>query len=286
MIALKQIPIKNNIERQIWCILIELLSVQNWEHIHLDGKPADGDHQQPYRRAGPLPLDPVRHSWGGGPPEIQVTFVYMSSRGCLSTYLKDSEFPKYENTFRWCNIPVHLFSILISKYWFYNLTICLRALIVTLKSKLLYNQFKDLFANINMPSDGCRYIWLCNHALSSCTVHHTHILMPGCSVCRVQASLEEEEKTDSDRFLEECIQDPTLRDKLSILSRTFQNRKQVSPEAEWSAFVSQLWHTLKSYIFVGHLILCISLVGQITSLRSRRNIIHLVILHIFWNLQI
>ncbi|XP_052230840.1 hydrocephalus-inducing protein-like isoform X4 [Dreissena polymorpha] len=40
-------------------------------------------------------------------------------------------------------------------------------------------------------------------------------------------SLEDEEKTDSDRFLEECIQDPTLRDKLSILGRTFQNRKQL-----------------------------------------------------------
>ncbi|XP_053402100.1 hydrocephalus-inducing protein homolog isoform X11 [Mercenaria mercenaria] len=44
---------------------------------------------------------------------------------------------------------------------------------------------------------------------------------------KITASLEEEEKTDSDRFLEECIQDPTLRDKLSILGRTFKNRKQL-----------------------------------------------------------
>jgi hydrocephalus-inducing protein len=46
-------------------------------------------------------------------------------------------------------------------------------------------------------------------------------------VFRITSALEEEEKTDSDRFLEECIQDPTLRDKLSILGRTFKNRKQV-----------------------------------------------------------
>ena len=47
-------------------------------------------------------------------------------------------------------------------------------------------------------------------------------------VLRISTALEEEEKTDSDRFLEECIQDPSLRDKLAILGRTFKNRKQVS----------------------------------------------------------
>nr|KAG5712964.1 hypothetical protein BaRGS_021758 [Batillaria attramentaria] len=42
-----------------------------------------------------------------------------------------------------------------------------------------------------------------------------------------QIELDREENTDTDRFLEECVADPTLRDKLSILSRTFQNRKRV-----------------------------------------------------------
>jgi len=37
--------------------------------------------------------------------------------------------------------------------------------------------------------------------------------------------LDREENSDTDRFVDECVQDPTLRDKLSILSRTFQNRK-------------------------------------------------------------
>ena len=67
-------------------------------------------------------------------------------------------------------------------------------------------------------------------SLSSFILSNTQIYIyyNGCKYFRITASLEEEEKTDSDRFLEECIQDPTLRDKLSILSRTFKNRKQVT----------------------------------------------------------
>ncbi|XP_070194710.1 hydrocephalus-inducing protein homolog isoform X4 [Littorina saxatilis] len=42
-----------------------------------------------------------------------------------------------------------------------------------------------------------------------------------------QIELDREENTDTDRFLDECVQDPTLRDKLAILGRTFQNRKRV-----------------------------------------------------------
>ncbi|XP_041375521.1 hydrocephalus-inducing protein homolog [Gigantopelta aegis] len=40
-----------------------------------------------------------------------------------------------------------------------------------------------------------------------------------------QLDLEKEERDDTDRFLDECIADPTLRDKLSILGRTFKNRQ-------------------------------------------------------------
>ncbi|XP_025115052.1 hydrocephalus-inducing protein-like isoform X4 [Pomacea canaliculata] len=39
--------------------------------------------------------------------------------------------------------------------------------------------------------------------------------------------LDREENTDTDRFLDECVTDPTLRDKISILSRTFQNRQRM-----------------------------------------------------------
>ncbi|KAL5021171.1 hypothetical protein ScPMuIL_000326 [Solemya velum] len=42
---------------------------------------------------------------------------------------------------------------------------------------------------------------------------------------RLSQSLQEEELNDTDRFLQECISDPSLRDKLSILGRTFRNRK-------------------------------------------------------------
>ncbi|XP_064641495.1 hydrocephalus-inducing protein-like isoform X2 [Lineus longissimus] len=40
-------------------------------------------------------------------------------------------------------------------------------------------------------------------------------------------NLNKEETVETDRFLEECISDPTLRDKMSILSRTFTNKKRI-----------------------------------------------------------
>ena len=45
---------------------------------------------------------------------------------------------------------------------------------------------------------------------------------------RITSALENEERADNERFLEECVQDPTLRDKISILGRTFKNRRVVS----------------------------------------------------------
>ena len=44
---------------------------------------------------------------------------------------------------------------------------------------------------------------------------------------RFCSELDEEENQEKNRFLTECIQDPTLRDRLSILTRTFKNRKSV-----------------------------------------------------------
>ncbi|KAM9301954.1 hydrocephalus-inducing protein homolog [Gastrophryne carolinensis] len=52
-------------------------------------------------------------------------------------------------------------------------------------------------------------------------------------------SLEEEEETD--RFLEECRADPTLRERLSLLSRTFHNRRKVT-EADSMLFSDEDFH--------------------------------------------
>ena len=43
-------------------------------------------------------------------------------------------------------------------------------------------------------------------------------------------ALNSDESSEKDRFMEECLADPSLRDKMSILNRTFQNRKRVSVE--------------------------------------------------------
>ncbi|CAH1779299.1 unnamed protein product [Owenia fusiformis] len=40
-------------------------------------------------------------------------------------------------------------------------------------------------------------------------------------------NISQDESNERDRFLEECISDPSLRDKMSILSRTFQNRRKI-----------------------------------------------------------
>ena len=58
---------------------------------------------------------------------------------------------------------------------------------------------------------------------SSALDYHSYISV----LSRITSALEMEEKADNDRFLEECVQDPTLRDKISILGRTFQNRRMV-----------------------------------------------------------
>jgi hydrocephalus-inducing protein len=44
---------------------------------------------------------------------------------------------------------------------------------------------------------------------------------------RYSGTLESEEAAEKDRFLEECIADPSLRDKMSILTRTFKNKQKV-----------------------------------------------------------
>ena len=46
--------------------------------------------------------------------------------------------------------------------------------------------------------------------------------------CRFCTSLADEEQAENDRFLEECMVDNTLRDKMAILTRTFYNRRKVN----------------------------------------------------------
>ena len=57
---------------------------------------------------------------------------------------------------------------------------------------------------------------------------HSCLYMLPYACCRFCDTLNNEEGAEHDRFLEECISDPTLRDKMSILSRTFQNRRKVT----------------------------------------------------------
>ena len=44
---------------------------------------------------------------------------------------------------------------------------------------------------------------------------------------RVCDDLSKKEKSETDEFLEECIIDPSLRQRLSILSRTFENQRKL-----------------------------------------------------------
>lgn len=44
---------------------------------------------------------------------------------------------------------------------------------------------------------------------------------------RFYMDLESEENAEKDEFFEECLNDPTLRDQLSIMTRKFRNKTQV-----------------------------------------------------------
>ena len=44
---------------------------------------------------------------------------------------------------------------------------------------------------------------------------------------RFYMDLESEENTEKDEFFEECLNDPTLRDQMSILTRKYKNKTQV-----------------------------------------------------------
>lgn len=48
-----------------------------------------------------------------------------------------------------------------------------------------------------------------------------------CFFFRVCEDLIKEEKNETDEFLEECVMDPSLRERLSILSHTFENRRRL-----------------------------------------------------------
>ncbi|XP_041629006.1 hydrocephalus-inducing protein homolog isoform X5 [Vulpes lagopus] len=58
--------------------------------------------------------------------------------------------------------------------------------------------------------------------------------------CRVCDDLSKEEKNETDEFLEECIIDPSLRERLSILSRTFENQRRLV-QADSMLFLSNIF---------------------------------------------
>uniref|UniRef100_A0A452UUD3 Uncharacterized protein n=1 Tax=Ursus maritimus TaxID=29073 RepID=A0A452UUD3_URSMA len=57
---------------------------------------------------------------------------------------------------------------------------------------------------------------------------------------RVCDDLSKEEKNETDEFLEECIYDPSLREQLSILSRTFENQRRLV-QADSMLFLSNVF---------------------------------------------
>lgn len=77
-----------------------------------------------------------------------------------------------------------------------------------------------------------------------------HFLLP----CRVCKCLTKEEKNETDEFLEECIIDPSLRERLSILSRTFENQRNLV-QADSMLFLNKVFMTeplVSTYIHSDH----------------------------------
>ena len=53
--------------------------------------------------------------------------------------------------------------------------------------------------------------------------------------------LESEENAEKDEFFEEFLSDPTLRDQISILTRKYKNKMQVSEGNLGKTFVEKVW---------------------------------------------
>ena len=63
------------------------------------------------------------------------------------------------------------------------------------------------------------------------TYIRTYVPTTACTlICRRSAQLTAEESITKEALLEECVKEPGFRDRLSILSRTFDYRKQVRPQ--------------------------------------------------------
>ena len=53
--------------------------------------------------------------------------------------------------------------------------------------------------------------------------------------------LESEENAEKDEFFEEFLSDPTLRDQISILTRKYKNKMQVSEGNLGNTFLEKIW---------------------------------------------
>ena len=58
--------------------------------------------------------------------------------------------------------------------------------------------------------------------------------------------LESEENAEKDEFFEECLSDPTLRDQISILTRKYKNKMQVSEGNLRKTFLGKIWKIYRS----------------------------------------
>lgn len=65
--------------------------------------------------------------------------------------------------------------------------------------------------------------------------------------------LESEETAERDEFFEECLNDPTLRDQMSILTRKFRNKSQVMIER--GKQTGEQMHTMSVLFIMKHFII-------------------------------
>jgi hypothetical protein len=85
-----------------------------------------------------------------------------------------------------------------------------------------------------------------------------------CVGYRLISKVDSDEAEESERFLQECITDPSLRDKLSILNRTFATKKQVL-NAPTSSFTIRYALNIRDGLVFTHystLFYCCSLVTR------------------------
>lgn len=92
---------------------------------------------------------------------------------------------------------------------------------------------------------------VCAHVATAYAHVVAHVASSVCSCFRFCEELQQEEHQEKDRFLEECIQDLSLRDKMAVLTRNFQSRRRVSCAVGCFLFSPlSVRHSWSMYVFL------------------------------------